>query len=191
MVLSLVFYTTLALVVAGIALYIGGAFNQMVECAREADRAFANVEVVLKQRHDEIPRLVELCRAYMEHEKSTLESIVRLRSDFTRADKVESKVETSNNLERQVSRIFGLAEAYPELKANELFRDLQNRLTALEDSIADRRELFNASVTAYNIFIETYPAMLVARVFGFRPGSLLVLPESDVSSESPSISLNP
>ena len=190
MVLSLVFYTTLVLVVAGIALYIGGAFNQMVQCGREADRAFANVEVVLKQRHDEIPRLVELCRAYMTHEKSTLETIVRLRTDFTRADKVDAKVETTNSLERQVSRVFGLAEAFPELKANELFRGLQNRLTALEDTTADRRELFNAAVTAYNTFIETFPAMFVARFFGFGRRALLELPASSLSSKPPNLSLN-
>jgi LemA protein len=188
-VLSLVFYTTLVLVVVGIALYVGGAFNQMVQCGREADRAFANVEVILKQRHDEIPRLVELCRAHMEHEKITLEEVVRLRTDFTRSGSVDSKVETANHLERQVSRIFGLAEAYPELKANELFRDLRNRLTTLENTIADRRELFNAAVTAYNTFIETFPAVLVARVFSFSHRTLLGFPASEVTGP-PDISLN-
>jgi LemA protein len=174
-ILSLLSYTILALVVVGLGLYIGGAFNQMVRSAREIDRAFSNIDVMLKQRHDELPRLVEICRGYMSHEKSVFEQITRLRSEFDKAKDVDSKVTTQNRLEQAVTRTRALAEAYPELMSNEHFRHVENRLTTLENQIADRREFFNASVTTYNTFIESFPALLLARTMGFRHRPVLEL----------------
>lgn len=175
MILTLISYAAAALVVVGFGLYVVGTYNQMVQSAREVDRAFGNIEVSLKQRHDEIPRLVEICRGYMTHEKSVLENIVRARSRFQQSEDVDTKVETENTLSHDLSRVLALAEDYPDLKANELFRRLESRLTDLENEIADRRELFNASVTAYNIFIQRFPANVLARVFEFRSRPLLEL----------------
>ena len=175
MVLALAFYTIGLLVVVGAGLYVVGAYNQVVFFAREADRAFANVDVSLEQRHDEIPRLVETCRAYMAHEKDVLEHVTLLRTQIQAATDVDSKVVGENALAGLLSRLFVLAEDYPELKANELFLGLQRRLTESENEIADRRESFNASVTAYNTLIESFPALLLAPLFRWRVRATLSL----------------
>lgn len=175
MVLTLALYTAAALVVAGAGLYVAGAHNQVVSATREADRAFANVDVSLKQRHDEIPALVETCRGYMAHEKNVLESVTSLRLQIQGAGDVDTKVVAENALTELLSRVFVLAESYPELKANELFLNVHERLTAIENKIADRRELFNASVTAYNTLIESFPAWMLARLFGWRARPMLSL----------------
>lgn len=175
MVLTLALYTIGALVVVGAGLYVVGAYNQVVSFAREADRAFANVDVSLKQRHDEIPGLVETCRGYMAHEKSVLETVVSLRAQLQQAGDVDTKVVAENALTELLTRVFALVEDYPELKANEFFLNLHRRLTEIENEIADRREMFNAAVTAYNILIERFPALVLARIFGWRPRPTLSL----------------
>lgn len=187
MILSLLSYTILALVVAGLGLYVGGAFNQMVRSTREIDRAFGNIDVTLKQRHVELPRLVEICRGYMAHEKGVLEQVTRLRTDYDRAQKTDAKVKTQNRLEQAVNKTLAVAEAYPELKANDLFRHIEHRLTSLENEIADRREFFNTAVTNYNIYIESFPALLLARLFGFGRRAVL---ELGVGSEPPPATLS-
>lgn len=179
MVLSLILYATIALVVVGAGLYLAGAYNQMVSSTREADRAFANVEVSLKQRHDEIPPLVDICRGYMTHEKQTLERLVQLRQRFATAASVDEKVLTENALGRDLSLLAARAESYPELKANELFHQIGHRITKLEDEIADRRELFNAAVTAFNTYVQSFPAVLFAPALGHRARPLLDLAVSD------------
>ena len=175
MVLTLALYTAAALVAVGVGLYVVGAYNQVVSSTQEADRAFANVEVSLKQRHDEIPRLVETCHGYMAHEKNVLEAVTSLRLQIQGAGDVDTKVVAENALGELLSRVFVLAEDYPELKANELFLSLQKRLTDSENKIADRRELFNASVTAYNTLIEGFPALMIARIFRWRSRPTLSL----------------
>ena len=182
MVLSLILYTTIGLAVVGAGLYLAGAYNQMVSSTREADRAFANVEVSLKQRHDELPPLVNVCRGYMTHEKQVLERLVQERSRFAAARSVDEKVAAENDLGRDLHRLVARAEAYPHLKANELFLQIGNRLTKLEEEIADRRELFNAAVTAFNTYIESFPALLFASLFGYRSRLLLELHVSDQPS---------
>ena len=187
MVLSLTLYATIGLTVVGVGLYLAGAYNQMVTSTREADRAFANVEVSLKQRHDELPPLVEVCRGYMTHERQTLERLVQIRSRFAAAGSVDEKVVVENELGRDLSRLVARAEAYPELKANQLFLQIGNRLTELEGEIADRRELFNAAVTAFNTYVESFPALLFGSVFGHHARPLLDL---DVSDKSDSITFS-
>ena len=181
MVLSLILYTTIGLTVVGAGLYLTGAYNQMVSSTLEADRAFANVEVSLKQRHDELPQLVEICRGYMTHEKEVLERVVQLRSRFSSAGGVDDKVVTENELGRALSGLVARAEAYPDLKANKLFLELGDRLTEIEREIADRRELFNAAVTAFNTYIQSFPTLAIAGIFRYRARPLLQL---EVSHEA-------
>jgi len=174
-VLTLALYTAYALVAVGVGLYVVGAYNQVVFSTNEADRAFRNVDVSLKQRHDEIPALVETCRGYMAHEKNVLEAVTSLRLQIQSAGDVDTKVVAENALTEVLSRVFALAESYPNLKANELFLNLHKRLTDIENEIADRRELFNASVMGYNILIESFPALMLARIFGWRARPMLSL----------------
>ena len=175
MVLTIALITAGVLVVVGVGLYVVGAYNQVVFSTQEADRAFANVDVSLKQRHDEIPRLVEICRGYMAHEKKLLETVASLRTQLLGARDVDTKVVAENALAELLSRVFVLSEDYPELKANEFFLSLHKRLTDSENEIADRRELFNASVMGYNILIESFPALMLARIFGWRARPMLSL----------------
>ena len=180
-VLSLILYATMALGVVGAGLYLTGTYNQMVSCTREADRAFANVEVSLQQRHDEIPVLVDVCRGYMAYEKKMLERLIELRQSFTSATSVDEKVVAENELGRDLSRLLARAESYPELKASELFHQIRDRITKLEDEIADRRELFNAAVTAFNTYVQSFPAVLFASAMGHRSRSLLELTVRDTA----------
>ena len=131
MVLTLALYTAAALVVAGVGLYVAGAYNQVVSSNQEADRAFRNVDVSLKQRHDEIPALVETCRGYMGHERNVLEAVTSLRLQIQGAGDVDTKVVAENALTGLLSRVFALAESYPDLKANELFLSLHISPTAI------------------------------------------------------------
>ena len=185
MVFSLILYATAALVAVGVLLYCVGTYNEMVQSAREIDRSFANLEVSLKQRHDEIPRLVEICRGYMDHERALLERVARSRSGFADATDVTSKVDSENGLNRELKDLYARVEAYPALQADSLFQELSQRLTALEDLISDRRELFNSSVTAFNTLVQSFPALIVARPLGFRPRAPLDLgPEMKKSAPS-------
>jgi len=173
---SLVFNTILVLAIVGAGLYLAGAYNQTVAARRELERAFANVDVSLKQRNDEIPQLVEVCRGYAAHERQVLEKVVSLRAAFDRGSRLSEKVETENRLGPELGRLVALGEAYPDLKANGLFLKISDRLTALENEIADRRELFNAAVTAYNTWIQSVPVNVLARATGFVEKPLLELP---------------
>ncbi len=184
MVLTLILYAAVVLVVVGTGLYLVGSYNQMVQCAREIDRAFANVEVSLKQRHDEIPRLIEVCRGYLEHEKAVLQEVTLARGRFQESRSIDEKIVAENTLSRGLIRIFALSEKYPDLKANDLFRRLSTRLTEIEDQIADRRELFNATVMAHNTFIERFPAVVWAKALRFKSRPMLELGAPDQAPPS-------
>jgi LemA protein len=183
-VLTLILYAALVLAVVGIGLYLVGSYNQMVHCAKEIERAFANIEVSLKQRHDEIPRLVEVCRGYIEHEKTVLQEVTMARGRFQESRSVDEKVVAENNLSSGLVRIFALSEKYSDLKANDLFRQLSTRLTEIEDQIADRRELFNAAVMAHNTYIERFPAVVWAKTLRFKSRPMLELGARDQAPPS-------
>lgn len=174
-VLNLILYATAVLAAVGVVLYVVGLYNQMVSSAREVERAFANVEVSLKQRHDEIPALVDICRGYIKHERELLETIAAARGRFEASTDSNGKVAAENELVPNLGRLFALSEAYPELCANDLFNRISRRLTAIENEIADRRELFNASATAYNTYVQVVPQRFLATLTGFRPRLLLDL----------------
>jgi LemA protein len=167
---------------AGAGLYLAGAYNQTIAVRLEIERAFANVDVSLKQRHDEIPRLVEICRGYAAYESTTLERLVELRRAFDRAESLEARVESANAVGRDLGRLVAVSEAYPDLKANDQFTRLATRLTSTENEIADRRELFNAAVTAHNNWIQAFPMTLLARLLSFRPAPHLDLGVEDLRS---------
>ncbi|MBK9160105.1 MAG: LemA family protein [Nitrosomonadales bacterium] len=169
---SLIFLGFFAVVVFyGITLY-----NHLVNLKHAVAKAWANIDVLLKQRHDELPKLVEVCKQYKEFEQSTLQKVIEARSQVHAARErqdIGALGQAEGALRMGLGSIFAVAEAYPELKANENFMQLQNRITGLENSIADRRELYNESVNIYNVGIEQFPAVLVANMFGYAPKALL------------------
>jgi LemA protein len=165
----------LALAVVLIA-YVTGIYNGLVNLRENVKVAWANIDVLLKQRHDELPKLVETCKRYMQFEQDTLEKVMRARSSVSQAStsgNVAAVGAAEQQLRAGVGRLFAVAENYPQLKTDETFKQLQGRITALEESIADRRELYNDQVNLNNIRVKVFPDVLIAQRFGFLPAQLL------------------
>src|SRR5512138_3876802 len=133
----------LLLLLVGTAIYAVIAYNALVATRTDCDRAWANIDVLLKQRFDELPNLVEVCKSYMKYESETLAGVVRARNEWLAAVGVPEKLDATVACHAGLRRLFAVAEGYPELKADHLFHDLQERITGLECQIADRRELYN------------------------------------------------
>lgn len=169
-------YVAAGLVVFATAVWVVSLYNQLVRVKHNVTRAWSNIDVSLKQRHDEIPKLVALCREYSGFEQSLLARLTEARTaamaareggDATRVGPAESAL-LSN-----VSRVIALAEDYPELKANPQFLHLARRISGLETTIADRREFYNETVRINNVAIGQFPTNLIARRFGFVAATLL------------------
>jgi len=171
MVLLILLGVVAVLLIYGISLY-----NHLVDVKHAVAKAWANIDVLLKQRHDELPKLVEVCKQYKQFEQSTLQKVIEARSQVHAAresQNIAALGQAEAALRVGVGGIFAVAEAYPELKANENFMQLQNRITSLENGIADRRELYNEAVNINNVQIEVFPASLIAGMFNFVEKPLL------------------
>jgi len=167
------------LFVSGFLTYAVSVYNNLVRLSRTIDQSFSNIDVILKQRRDEILKLVDTCKAYMTHERSLLEEITRLRAGYADARTTDQKVGIENRLNRAFRRLLITLEAYPDLKAIQSVMQVQSRITALESNIADRRELFNDAVTRHNIYTDQFPPILIARILGYRERALLEIPEHE------------
>ena len=151
-------------------------YNQLVSLKHNVGLAWSNIDVLLKQRHDELPKLVETCRQYMKFEQDTLEKVMQARTQVASARDSRDMAalgQAETGLRASVGKLFALAEAYPELKTSEQFQHLQARISTLESAITDRREFYNDSVNINNVRIEQFPDSLVAGLGGFQPSQLL------------------
>ena len=151
-------------------------YNGLVRLKHNVARAWSNIDVALKQRHDELPKLVEVCKQYMAYERETLERVVRARTGVAEAGQrgdMRALGAAETELRAGLGQLFALAENYPALKANESFQNLSLRVSHLEDTIADRRELYNDSVNLNNVRIEQFPDLIIARLMAARPFDLL------------------
>lgn len=169
---SIIFWATVVL--AG--LYSIALYNGLVALKHNVSRNLANIDVLLKQRHDELPKLVETCKQYMQYEQDTLEKVIKARSQVFTANQqhnMHDLGQAETLLRSSLGQLFALAENYPELKANQTFNNLQSRISALENSIADRREVYNESVNNNNVRIEQFPDVIIARLFNFKAFELL------------------
>lgn len=156
--------------------YAAVIYNGLVNLKHGTVKAWANIEVLLKQRHDELPKLIETCKQYMNYEQTTLERVMRARQAVAAAQQhgdVRTLGSAESELRLGLGHLFAVAEAYPDLKANESFRHLQTRISGLENSIADRREFYNEAVNNNNVRIEQFPDLLIARFFNFKAADLL------------------
>jgi LemA protein len=169
----------LLLFIVGVAIYTVILYNELVRLRNDNDRAFANIDVLLKQRHDEIPNLVETVRGYMQHEQQTLVALTQARSASMNAASVNQKAQADAQMTGALRGLFAVAENYPQLKANENFLKLQTRISELEDRIADRREFFNDDVNTYNTRICQIPEVFVASFMSLKPRDLFKVPEED------------
>ncbi|TVT59819.1 MAG: LemA family protein [Sedimenticola thiotaurini] len=166
---------TLGIIVA-VAVYAVVIYNGLVTLKHGVTKAWANIDVLLKQRHDELPKLVETCKQYMQYEQETLERVMQARAAVSSA-REQGDIGALGGAESQLrlglGNLFAVAEAYPDLKANETFQHLQTRISGLENSIADRREYYNESVNNNNVRIEQFPDLILARMFNFKAAELL------------------
>src|ERR1043166_2945183 len=167
------------LFVVGVLTYAVILYNGLVRLRNENDRAWANIDVLLKQRHDEIPNLVETVKGYMQHEQQTLLAVTQARSASMSASSIPQKAIAELQVTSALRGLFAVAENYPQLKANENFLKLQNRITELESEIADRREFYNDCVNTYNIRIEQVPDTMIAAFMNLGPQPMFKAKESD------------
>lgn len=159
--------------------YFISIYNGLVRLKNNLKKSWANIDVLLKQRHDELPKLLEVCKGYMKYEQNLLQSITEARSVYQNAKSVKDKAQADNMLSGALKTLFAVAENYPELKANEEFKHLQTRISSLESEIADRREFYNESVNNYNIKIQSFPDMVIAQMFNFTQEELFKVAEED------------
>ncbi|HET8761670.1 MAG TPA: LemA family protein [Nitrospiria bacterium] len=179
MTIVLIVCVLLLFAVIGLGLWIVGLYNELVRMRTAIDQAWANIDVVLKQRHDELPKLVEVCNAYMTHERETLEAVTTARAASLAGRKTEEKTQAENRLTAALGRLFAVAESYPQLLANQTFGQLQQRISAIESQIADRREFFNDAVTVFNTRIQQIPDVFVAQMLQYTPRPLLEIARAD------------
>src|SRR5258705_5904444 len=170
---------TVVLFLTGSAIYTVILYNELVGLRSENDRAFANIDVLLKQRHDEVPNLVACVRGYMDHERQTLEAVTLARTASIGAASIPQKAQADIRLTGALHTLFAVAERYPNLKANQNFLALQKRISELEERIADRREFFNDDVATYNTRIAQLPEIFLARQMKLRPRQLFQVSDHD------------
>ncbi|BBB32349.1 LemA protein [Thermotomaculum hydrothermale] len=176
---GLIFLGVFIFLVFIIVAYFVGVYNRLVSLKNQVPQAFANIDVLLKQRHDEIPKLVETVKGYAKHERETLENVIKARNMYTNANTIDEKLEANNMITAALRQLFALSERYPELKANENFLNLQRRITDIENALADRREMYNFSATAFNTAIEQIPEVFIARMLNYKPFPLFEANEED------------
>lgn len=174
------------LVVAGLLIVVGYTiviYNNLVSLKHNVSKNLANIDVLLKQRHEELPKLISTCKQYMQHERETLERVIDARNSVQSAQQqqdVRALGQAETKLRTGLGHLFALAENYPDLKANQSFQRLQQRISVLESSIADRREFYNDSVNLNNMRLEQFPDLIIARNLGFKDFDLLEFSDDEL-----------
>ena len=158
----------IAVVVVILAFWLISAYNNFVKMKNKIEEAFATMDVYLKKRWDLVPNLVNTVKGYAEHEKSTFDAITKLRSKSYDSMSANEKVETNQALGGMLGTLIATAEAYPELKANQNFLELQKNLNELENDIADSRKYYNGCVRQMNTAVESFPSNIIAGMFHFE-----------------------
>jgi LemA protein len=162
-------------------------YNNLVALARQTDRAWTNIEILLKQRFEEIPQIIEVVEQYAAYEQQTLQRVMEARKTYSQAETLDSKMQASNEMSLALKGVVALGESYPDLKANQSFLHLQNRVSELEGQIADRREFFNETVTNFNTRLVQVPDVFVARMMGYNEKPLYHPPPQEM--ERPSLKI--
>ena len=182
-------------VIAEIVFWVVGAYNRLVSLRNKFKNAFAQIDVQLKRRYDLIPNLVETAKAYMKHERETLENVIRARNsavtantaaaaDPGSAQAIQGLVVAEGSLSGALSKLFALAEAYPDLKANQNMMQLTEELTGTENKISFARQAFNDSVMSYNTAVQQFPTNVIAGAFTFAQAELLQSTESEEEKQA-------
>lgn len=163
----LIFFSLLG----GVTLWGILLYNQLVMLKNNTEKAWSNTDILLKQRNEELPKLVAVCKEHMQYEKDTLQKVMQARNQISKAlqsGNMNALGAAEDQLRLGLGNLFAVAEAYPELKASDSFQHLRERITGLEDSIADRREFYNDSAAINNTRIEQFPDVMIANIFSFK-----------------------
>lgn len=194
--------TITGLVILGVVVVLGlwaaSIYNQLVTLRARGKNGFAQIDVQLKRRHDLIPNLVETAKGYMAHERDTLEAVIAARNQAVTATGAAAAnpgdqaamgalAGAETMLTKSLGRLFALAEAYPDLKANQNMLALQEELTTTENKVAFARQAFNDAITTYNAYRDSFPPVLLAGSFGFQPASLLEFEDREAIQAAPKI----
>src|SRR5690625_232639 len=168
----------LIIVLLLVGVYIVSQYNSLIKFRNWVKESWSQIDVQLKRRHDLIPNLVNTVKGYAKHESETLEKIVQARNQLVSGTPQE-RIDADNEIQGALKSVFALQEAYPDLKANQSFLDLQNELTETENKVAYSRQLYNSTVASYNIKRESFPSNIIASIFNFKKKELLAIPEAE------------
>jgi len=177
---GIIVVVAVVLVAAIIIGYIISIYNGLIALKNNIQKSFANIDVLLKQRSDELPKLIASVKGYMKHEKEVLTQLTAARTAIMGATTMGAKAKADGQITAALKTLFAVAENYPNLKANENFLQLQGRISGLENELADRREFYNDSVNTFNIRIQSFPDVLIARQMGYvKPEEMFKVAEAD------------
>ena len=166
-------------IIVVLVIFVITSYNGLVKSRMQTKEAWSQIDVQLKRRNDLLPNLIETVKGYAKYEGSTLEKVAELRNQVAAATSPAAAMRASDELTRQVSGIFAVAESYPDLKASANFSQLQEELTNTENKIAYSRQLYNSVTSNYNVKLETFPTNVIAGMFGFRQAEFLQVPEEE------------
>lgn len=168
--LSLTLLVIGIVILIGLLIYAFGMYNQLVRLNKEVNEAWSDIDVLLKQRSDEIPKLIDTTKEYMDYEEEVLTKITEARTKVQEADSPEEQAKADSMLENALGDLFAVAEDYPDLKASENFQQLQDRISSIEEQISDRREYYNETVNEWNIRIEQIPHTFIVSLVNSLTG---------------------
>ena len=156
----------ISLVIIGLVSWFFTIYNGLIHVKENIKKSWANIDVLLMQRSDEIPKLIKVLKSFAKHEKKMFDNVMVARKSYLGANSITEKADADNQISDALKSVFALSEAYPELRSNENFLNLQDRISGLENEISDRRELYNESVNNYNIRIQSLPDIVIANAMG-------------------------
>ena len=165
--LEIIILVAIALIGLAFAGYFVIVYNSLVRLKNNIKKSWANIDVLLKQRTDELTKLIDTVKGYMKFEKNVLTDITKARTAIMKAETIPQKAKADGMLSSALKNLFAVAENYPKLEANTSFIQLQGRISGIENELADRREFYNDSANEYNIRIQSFPDMIVARMLGY------------------------
>jgi LemA protein len=177
--MDMVIWGIILFFLAGLIGYFMMLYNGLVSLKENIKKAWANIDVILKQRYDELPKLISVCESFAKFEKGILDRLMSARENYQRAKSVGEKAIASGEISAGLQGIFALAENYPELKTNQNFMQLQTRISQLEETLADRREFYNDSVNNHNIRIQQIPDVFVANFMRLQEVEMFQVSEAE------------